>query len=106
MPTLKRFCIDAILLELSCAECFEYETCNAPLGRPFLVSEVVIHALNMFINTFLLKIYPKGSKKLKSTSICSDDHGGFVTPYDHCAVGHFSNKICSNVYNIKELDFL
>ena len=34
----------------------------------------------MFKNTFLLNIYPKASKKIKFTSICSDDHGGFVTP--------------------------
>ena len=27
----------------------------------------------------------KAYKKLKFTSICSDDHGGFVTPSDHCA---------------------
>ena len=35
---------------------------------------------------FLLKICLKASKKLKFTSICSDDHGVFVTPTDHCAV--------------------
>ena len=42
----------------------------------------------MFKNIFLLKIYPKASKKHKFTSICSDDHGhgGFVTPFDHCAL--------------------
>ena len=35
LPTVKRFCIDAILSELSCAKCFQYETYHAPLGRPF-----------------------------------------------------------------------
>ena len=39
----------------------------------------------MFKNTFLLKIYPKVSKKLKVTSICTDEHG-FFNPSDHCAV--------------------
>ena len=34
----------------------------------------------------MLKIYLKASKNLKFTSICSDDHGGFVTPSDQCAV--------------------
>ena len=35
LPTVKRFCIDAILFELACAECFQYETYHAPLGSPF-----------------------------------------------------------------------
>ena len=53
----------------------------------------------MFKNTFMLKIYPKASKKLKFTSICSDDHGGFVTPSDHCALcvaenlNHFEEQV-------------
>ena len=37
----------------------------------------------------MLKIYPKASKKLQFTSICSDNHGGFVTPSDHCAMQVF-----------------
>ena len=48
--------------------------------------EGVVHGLKMLLNTFLLKIHPKAFKKLKFTSICSDDHGGFVTPFDHCAM--------------------
>ena len=49
--------------------------------------EGVICASKMFKNTFLLKIYPKASKKpLKFTLICSYNHGGFVTPSDHCAL--------------------
>ena len=35
MPTVKRFCIDAILFELACAECFQYDAFNALLSRPF-----------------------------------------------------------------------
>ena len=35
MPTVKRFCIDAILFELACAESFQYDTFEAPLSRPF-----------------------------------------------------------------------
>ena len=45
LPNVKIFCIDAILFELSCVECFQYETYHAPLGRPFLVS-----ALALFIS--------------------------------------------------------
>ena len=45
-----------------------------------------MHALNMFKSTLLPKIYPKASKKLKVTLVCSDNHGGFVTPSDHCAL--------------------
>ena len=36
---------------------------------------------------YLKKIYTQNiPNKLKFTSICSDDQGGFVTHYDHCAV--------------------
>ena len=34
------------LFELSCAECFEYESCHAPLSRPFLVSALLHSLLN------------------------------------------------------------
>ena len=50
----------------------------------------------MLQNTFLLKIQPKAQKNLKSTSICSDDHGGFVTPSDHCAVDLFHKFLFFN----------
>ena len=43
--------------------------------------EGVIHTFKMLKNTSLLKIYPKATKKLKFTSICSDDHGGFCHPF-------------------------
>ena len=51
----------------------------------------------MYKNTFLLKIYPKVSKKLKFTSICSDDHWGFCHPLRPLWTGtyHFSTKGCA-----------
>jgi len=54
--------------------------------------EGATHALKMFTNPFLLKIYPKASKKLKFTSICSDDHGDLSPPPTtvHCS---FSLKL-------------
>ena len=44
--------------------------------------------MKMFKNTFLLKIYPKASKQLKFTSLCSDDHGVLSPPPTtvHCAL--------------------
>ena len=42
MPTVKIFCIVAILLELSCAECIQYETYDAPLCRPFFSECVAV----------------------------------------------------------------
>ena len=48
----------------------------------------------MFKSNFLLKIYPKASRKLKFTLIYSDDHGarGFVTSSDHCALYWFKKN--------------
>ena len=60
----------------------------------------VIYALRTFKITFLLKIYPKASKKLKFSSICSDDRGGFVTPSDHCAL--CSSKLILEVTHVED----
>ena len=58
----------------------------------------VIHTLKMLKDTFLLKIYPRASKKLKFASICSADQEGFVTPSVHCAElsnnATTKNRIC------------
>ena len=52
-------------------------------------------------------IYPKASKKLKFTSICSDDHGGFLTPSDHCVmeeVWYLNRAISDDVYCLLQVD--
>ena len=53
----------------------------------------------MLENPFLLTIYPRTSKKLKFTLICSDDQKGFVTPSDHCA-GYFPKDFGSNFQRV------
>ena len=45
-------------------------------------------------------LYPKASQKLKFTSICSDDRGGFVTPSDHCAL--CSSKLILEVTHVED----
>ena len=76
---------------------FPYLAYRSTLSPNFLIFEHfwdfwswfkgVIHALKMFKNPFLHKIYPKASKKLKFTSICSNDQAGFVISSNHCAMG-------------------
>ena len=57
MPTVKRFCIYAIILELSCAECFHYDIYDSPLSRPFF---------SKFERVFPLKMLPGKLQKIKT----------------------------------------
>ena len=45
---------------------------------------------------FCSKYTQIASKKLRCTSICSDEHGDFVTPSDHCALQY--QNICRTPY--------
>ena len=56
--------------------------------------------------TLLIKIYPKVSKKLKFTSICSDDQAVFVTPLQPLCIGRkrcrFKTRNHGHLANIKQ----